>query len=325
MPPGGERMTGEPWRIATRRSDLARAQARIVADALEATGDRPAELVPLSTTGDDHHERAIQAFDTKGLFVDGTREAVRSGDCDMVVHSYKDLPTEPVEGLVVGAVPPRADPRDALVTADGSTLAGLPRGGERVTVGTSSPRRRAQIQRARRDVLVQPVRGNLDTRLGKVADGRLTGVAVAVAGLQRLGPVELDLRAVPLEPGQCLPAPAQGAIAVECRPDDEDALAALAAIDDDETHRCVTAERTMLAELEGGCTAPIGALASDVEGPGGEPRLELLGMVSDDNGTDLTRASHRAARGEPELLGRQLAATLWEHGGDALQRSRERD
>lgn len=312
-------MPPDAWRIATRRSDLAVAQAGLVADALREATDRDAQLVELSTTGDEHPDRAVEAFDTKGLFVDRTREAVRSGDCDMVVHSHKDLPTGAVPGLTIGAVPARADARDALVSAEGYRLSTLPRRGG-VTVGTSSARRRAQVQRARRDVLVQPLRGNLDTRLGKVAEGQLDAIVVAVAGLQRLGPVDLDLRAVPLEPGQCLPAPAQGALAVECREDDEDTRRALARIHDEETGCCVIAERTMLATLQGGCTAPIGAHARFVDVPGEGRRLELLGMLADPNGTDLYRASHRAAVTEPELLGRTLATTLAEEGAEVLER-----
>lgn len=311
-------MPPDAWRIATRRSELARAQARLVADALVDVSGRDAELVPMSTTGDDHPERAVGTFDAKGLFVDRTREAVRVGECHMVVHSYKDLPTEPAPELVVGAVPARADARDALVTADGHRLSTLPRGGG-VTIGTSSARRRAQIQRARRDVLVQPLRGNLDTRLGKVADGHLDGIVIAVSGLQRLGPVDLDLKAVPLEPGQCLPAAAQGAIAIECRGDDDAILGALAEIHDDDSGRRVAAERAMLAALQGGCSAPIGAYARFVDESGEDRRLELLGMLSDPNGTNLYRASHRAALDEPEMLGRTLAATLADHGAEVLE------
>jgi hydroxymethylbilane synthase len=160
-----------PWRIATRRSELAQVQAQSVADMLKAATGRDAELVPLATIGDDHPERAIEAFDAKGLFVDGTRKAVLEGDCHMVVHSYKDLPTEPADGLIIGAAPRRADPRDALVTREGHRLADLPRD-RQIVIGTSSPRRKAQINKTRRDMLVQPIRGNIQTRLGKVEKRR---------------------------------------------------------------------------------------------------------------------------------------------------------
>lgn len=315
-----------PWLLATRRSPLAQAQARQVADALTAATGRPAELVPLSTTGDDHPDRAVEAFDTKGLFVDGTRRAVLDGACHAVVHSHKDLPAEPVTGLVLAAVPPRVDPRDALVTRAGHRLAELPRD-RPVAIGTSSPRRRAQIMRVRRDLVVQPLRGNLGTRLRKVSSGQLDGVVVALAGLLR-SRAEVDeagagLVVVPLEHGEVLHAPAQGALAVECREDDAVTLEALRQIDDEDTRTVVTAERELLLQLQGGCTAPIGAHATLLPGPSGRRRLELLGMLSDPSGTRIYRASHETSADEPELLGRVLAATLLEAGGrEVLQELR---
>lgn len=303
-----------PWRIATRRSALARAQAGQVADALQTLTGRPAELVAMATTGDEHPDRAIESFDAKGLFVDRTREAVRDGDCDLVVHSYKDLPTEPAPGLVIGAIPRRVDPRDCLVTRDGARLADLPRD-RPPTVGTSSARRRVQVLKVRRDAVVQPLRGNIDTRIGRVADGDLDAVIVALAGLLRLGPTLDGLQVVPLEHGECLHAPAQGALALECRGDDRDTLDALAGLDHPRTKRAVVAERFLLMALEGGCTAPIGAHAEEVPGTDGRPRLELLGMYADAGGTVVARASHQAAITEPELLGTTLAATLQEQVG----------
>jgi hydroxymethylbilane synthase len=303
-----------PWRVATRRSNLAQVQARTVADALEAATGRPAELVPLATSGDEHPDRAIEAFDTKGLFVDGTRRAVLAGDCHLVVHSYKDLPTEPAEDLTVGAVPARVDPRDAFVTREGWRLFEVPR--DRViTIGTSSPRRAAQLMNHRRDLVVQPLRGNLETRLKRVADGDLDAVVVATAGLLRAEPDVPGLTAVPLDHGEMLHAPAQGALAVECRADDQATLAALAAIDDAATRTEVAAERELLLQLEGGCTAPIGAHAELRTASTGERRLVLLGMLSDPSGTSMQRASHEAAADEPELLGRTMASTLLEAGG----------
>jgi hydroxymethylbilane synthase len=307
-----------PWRIATRRSELAQVQAQSVADALKAATGRDAELVPLATIGDDHPERAIEAFDAKGLFVDGTRKAVLEGDCHMVVHSYKDLPTEPADGLIIGAAPRRADPRDALVTREGHRLADLPRD-RQIVIGTSSPRRKAQINKTRRDVLVQPIRGNIPTRLGKVERGELDGIVIAVAGLLRLKPDTFDLTAVPLEHGEMLHAPAQGALAVECREDDAETRKALARhVDDDEMRTILTAERELLRALEGGCTAPIGAHAEVITGPTGEPRLQLLGMLSDPTGTNLYRASHETGLDEPEMLGRVMAVTLREAGGEQV-------
>jgi hydroxymethylbilane synthase len=309
-----------PWRVATRRSALAMAQAGMVADALTAATGRPAQLVPLATTGDEHPDRAIEAFDAKGLFVDGTRQAVLDRDCHLVVHSYKDLPTEPQPELTIGAVPARVDPRDALISRAGWRLADLPRD-RQVSVGTSSPRRRAQLQRHRRDVLVQPLRGNLDTRLRKVADGELDAIVVALAGLLRLRPQVDGLTAVPLEHGEMLHAPAQGALAIECRIDDAATRKALRRLDDPATRTAVTAERELLLQLQGGCTAPIGAHAQLRAGPTGADRLELLGLLSDPSGTTLLRASHETGADEPELLGRVMAATLLEAGGsDVLAR-----
>ncbi|HEX2027917.1 MAG TPA: hydroxymethylbilane synthase [Nitriliruptorales bacterium] len=299
------------WRIASRRSTLARAQATQVAEALAAaTGDR-CVLLALSTTGDDHPDRAVEAFDAKGLFVDGVRQAVLDGRAELAVHSHKDLPTERCRGLLIGAVPRREDPRDALVTRDGARLATLRRG---ATIGTSSARRRAQLRHTRRDVAVQPLRGNLDTRLRRVADGSLDAVVVALAGLARSGPIGLDLRAVALEHGECLHAAAQGALAVECRDDDPDTIAALRMLDDPTTRTVVRAERALLRRLQGGCTAPVGAHGTITS----DGQMELLGMLAAPSGTQLLRASHRAAATEPELVGRTLADRLLQQGGDRI-------
>lgn len=307
-----------PWLVATRRSLLARTQAGHVAEALEAATGRPAELVPVTTTGDEHPERAVESFDAKGLFVDGVREAVREGRVHLAVHSYKDLPTQRVPGLLIGAVPERVDPRDLLITREGARLTSLPRG---ATVGTSSARRRAQIQRARRDVLIQPLRGNLDTRMRRVAEGHLDAVVVARAGVVRLGPTDLALKAIALEHGECLHAPAQGALAVECREDDTETLEALRALDDPETRALVRAERALLAKLEGGCTAPIGAHAHIVDG-----ELDLLGMFSDPSGTRMVRASVRGSLNAPEDVGRVLGERLLERGGaEIVERLRRSD
>lgn len=304
-------------RVATRRSDLARAQATQAARLV--AGDAH-ELVPLASTGDLHPERAIADFNAKGLFVDAIREAVLAGDCDVAVHSYKDLPTEPVDGLVVGAVPPRQDPRDLLVTRDGLHLGSLPR---LATVGTSSERRRVQLLRARPDLQVLPVRGNLPTRLGKVASGELDAVVVALAGLRRLyrdpaeggiGALDLAVAGAPLEPGQCLPSPAQGAIAIECRAGDRATLARLAAADDPEARAAVTAERAFLATVGGGCSAPIGALAAS-PAPG---VLELAGLLADPGRRKILRKSQRGMASDPAALGRALAEEMLEAGGRAL-------
>ena len=309
-----------PWRVATRRSALAQVQARTVAEALtEATG-RPAELVPLATSGDEHPDRAIEAFDTKGLFVDGTRRAVLEGDCHLVVHSYKDLPTEPHDGLTIGAVPARVDPRDGLVTREGWRLADLPRS-RPISIGTSSARRKAQLQKHRRDLIVQPLRGNIGTRLRKVADGELDAVVVALAGLLRLRPEVPGLTVVPMEHGEMLHAAAQGALAIECRTGDAATRKALRKLDHDRTRTEVAAERELLRQLQGGCTAPIGAHAEVRVAATGEERLVLLGLLSDPSGTNLFRASHETGADEAVMLGRAMAATLLEAGGQRVVES----
>ncbi|QBI20329.1 hydroxymethylbilane synthase [Egibacter rhizosphaerae] len=315
-------------RVATRRSALARAQAFQTARAL--AGD-DAELVPLRTTADREPDKLVADFGTKGLFVDALREAVLDGDCDIAVHSYKDLPTEPVDGLVVGAVPPRADARDLLVTRDGHALSTLPRIS---TVGTSSERRRVQLLRARPDLQVISVRGNLDTRLRKVHEGEFDAIVVALAGLQRLytpeedggvGPLGLPLHAVPLEPGECLPSPAQGALAVECRRDDAETRKRLARVEDAGARATVTAERSFLATVGGGCLAPIGALATELPGR----VLELAAMLADPGRRKVLRRSLRGPIAEPERLGRELAQQMLADGGEqlvaAVQERRDRE
>jgi hydroxymethylbilane synthase len=305
-------------RIATRRSALARAQATQVGLSLRV----PFELVPLATTGDLHPDRAVEAFDTKGMFVDTIRAAVADGSCDLAVHSAKDLPGDAVDGLTIGAYPRREDPRDVLVTAEGHVLRSLP---SVATVGTSSARRRLQLMRVRPDLQVLAVRGNVDTRLRKVVDGELVAVVVALAGLRRLytdpsaggvGPLGLPLKAVTLEPGECLSAPAQGALAVECRADDDGTLAVLAGIDDPVTRVAVRAERTFQRTLGGGCLTPIGALAT-IDGH----RVELAGMLADPVHRRVLRQTATGTTAEPEAVARALADRMRELGGDEMLRN----
>ncbi|MBA2528626.1 MAG: hydroxymethylbilane synthase, partial [Euzebyales bacterium] len=268
-------------RIATRRSALARAQAFQTGQLITARTGADVELVAMATSGDLQADIPVGDVDVKGMFVDTIRRAVRDGDCQVAVHSYKDLPGDPAAGLVVAAVPPREDPRDILVSRDGYALSTLP---PLATVGTSSERRRLQLLRAKPSLQICAVRGNVDTRLRKVADGELDAVVVAYAGLRRLyapvgqgglGALRLPLKGAPLEPGECLPAAAQGAIAVECRSDDAETGVLLAAVDDPVSHRAVTAERALLARFGGGCLAAVGALCTAT----GDGRLELLGMA----------------------------------------------
>lgn len=306
-------------RIATRRSALARAQATQVGQTIQAVTGVDFTLLPLATTGDTEPERRIAAFDTKGLFVDTIRQAVLSGEADLAVHSYKDLPLDTVDGLAIGAVPVRADPRDLLVTREPVVLATLAR---LATVGTSSARRRLQLLRARPDLQVLEVRGNLDTRLRKVAGGEYDAVVVAMAGLSRLyvdparggvGGLDLPLHAAPLEPGECLPAAAQGALALECRAEDDTTLKTLARIDDPRTRVTVAAERAFLEQVGGGCLAPVGALATVAGGV-----VELAGMIGDPGRRRMLRQTVSGSARDPLLVARDLAERMRQMGGEEL-------
>jgi hydroxymethylbilane synthase len=301
-------------RLGTRRSALATAQAQLVADALAPAAGCPVELVPITTYGD-QTQRAEQRLDSiggTGVFVTELRRALVSGQVDLVVHSVKDLPTAAYDGLAVGAVPPRSDPRDVLVARDGLTLGELPAG---ATVGTGSPRRAAQLRALDLGLQIQPIRGNVDTRLRAVAEGRYDAVVVARAGLLRLG--RADEATEVLDPIQVLPAPGQGALAVECRADDAELLAWLAGLDDADSHAAVRAERAVLAALDAGCSAPVGALAEVVDaGDGAE--LSLRAVVAAPDGSDTLRRSSTGPLDDPDGLGARLAAVLLEDGAAEL-------
>ena len=293
-------------RIGTRGSALAMAQSSTVAEALEAAG-YSTELVRVDTPGD--RSMAPIAEIGVGVFTSALREALAGGEVDVAVHSYKDLPTEPDPRLSLAAVPAREDPRDALVARDGLTLGELPPGS---VVGTGSPRRASQLEALGLGLEVRGIRGNVDTRLRKVSDGEMDAVVLARAGLARVG--RLGVITESLDPLQMLPAPAQGALAVECRVDDVDNEHLLQSVLDDPACRAaVTAERAMLAALEAGCSAPIGALAEvveDLEPDGGlAQRLSVRGVVATD-GNRLVRASSTGETTAAEQLGRALAAEL---------------
>ena len=319
-----------PLRLATRRSALAMAQSRAVGEALSALTGRPLELVEVTTQGDVDRGSLAQIGGT-GVFVAAVRQAVVAGEADLAVHSLKDLPTAPDPRLQLAAVPPREDPRDALVCARGSSVADLPAGAR---VGTGSPRRRAQLLALRPDLAVVDLRGNVDTRLGRVAvptsgpaptgTADLDAVVLAAAGLARLG--RKDRVSALFDPDQMLPAPGQGALAVEVRadlaqsdPQDGPALAdALAQMDHAPTRAAVAAERALLAALEAGCSAPVGALAEVVdEGiPGGAATLTLRAVMARPDGT-LARARDAGPAERAEEIGRALAARLLADAGDS--------
>ncbi len=311
-------------RLGTRRSTLAVTQSRWVADRIEkaaADAGRPVrvELVELVTQGD-LSSAPLSSFGGVGVFVSRLRRALLDGEVDLAVHSLKDLPTAPEPGLVVAAVPPREDPRDVLVARDDLTLGELPTGAR---IGTGSPRRAAQLRALGLGLEVVDLRGNVDTRLGAVADGRLDAVVLARAGLLRLGRAGEATEV--LDPLLMLPAPGQGALAVECREPvagparerDEAVLAAVRPLDDPATRAAVTAERRLLAALEAGCAAPLGALAEVVDGDDG-PELSVRAVVAAVDGSVSLRRSLTGPVDDPEGLGDALAAVLAEDGAADL-------
>jgi len=299
-------------RLGTRRSALALAQTEQVAKVLRDNG-HDVEIVEVVTQGDRSAE-ALQQMGGTGVFVTELRDQLRRGDVDLAVHSLKDLPTTPADDLVVAAVPWRADPRDALVTRDGLRLDQLAAGSR---VGTGSPRRAAQLRGLGFDLDVVPIRGNVDTRLRKVADGDYDAVVVAAAGLARLG--RLDEASELLDPGQMLPAPGQGALAVECRAVDTELATALGKLLDDPLSRAaVTAERTLLAALEAGCSAPVGALADIGLDESGNDELYLRAVVVAVDGSRAVRLSTTGPLADGERLGQRLAADLLDAGAASL-------
>jgi hydroxymethylbilane synthase len=307
-------------RIGTRGSLLATTQAGTIRDELVARG-HPAELVIISTEGD--RSAAPVAEIGVGVFTAALREAIADGRVDMAVHSYKDLPTAADERFVIAAVPRREDPRDALVARDGLVLGELPPGS---VVGTSSIRRAAQLRALGLGLEIRPLRGNLDTRLNRVSSGDLDAIVVARAGLARLG--RLSDVTETLEPVQMLPAPAQGALAVECRSGDTALAALLGELDDPDSRAAVTAERVLLADLEAGCSAPVGAIAEVVESIDDDGRvfeeLSLRACVAAVDGSDVIRVSGVGTPGRAAELGLSVAAELFELGARAVM-SQERE
>lgn len=300
-------------RLGTRGSPLALWQSRHVAALLaKAWEGIEVELVVIKTEGDLSQRSGVPLTtgDGKGLFVREIEEALSDGRIDLAVHSLKDLPTEQPRGLAVTAILERADPRDALFTTEGLSLEDLPRG---TVVATGSPRRRCQILHVRSDLGMTLVRGNVDTRLRKLREGRFGAMVLAAAGVTRLGIASTPWVPIPLEIS--LPAPGQGAIAVETRADDAATIAALAALDHAETHAAVGAERSFLAGLGGGCLAPAAAFAK-VEGV----RLSLEAMVGDPDGSRRIRDAIEGEASGAAGLGAELARRLVSRGADAILR-----
>ncbi|MFD3518147.1 hydroxymethylbilane synthase [Streptomyces sp. NPDC058657] len=315
---------GSALKLGTRRSKLAMAQSGHVADAVRELTGRDVELVEITTYGDVSKEQLAQIGGT-GVFVTALRDALLRGEVDFAVHSLKDLPTAQPDELTLAAVPVREDPRDVLVARDGLTFAQLPQGAR---VGTGSPRRMAQLNAYARshglDLTTVPIRGNIDTRVGYVRNGELDAVVLAAAGLRRIGRVDEVTEF--LDTDLVLPAPGQGALAIECAAVNAGLAAVLAELDDPHTRVAVTAERALLAALEAGCSAPVGALADLLVDGQIVNEMRLRGVVGTIDGSALVQlsttgpvpTSHHAA----EALGRELASEMLAKGAAGLMGER---
>lgn len=289
-------------RLGTRKSPMAMAQSARVAQLITERTGRPVELVGMSSFGDVSGARLDQ-IGGQGVFVSALRSHLAAGDVDLAVHSLKDLPTAAVPGITLAAVPVRDDPRDALIAKDGAKLADLPEGAR---IGTGSPRRAAQLRLMRPGLRPVPVRGNAGTRLAKVTSGELDAVVLAYAGLARLN--QLDVVSQVFDVEEMLPAPGQGALAVECRTADEPMISLLSCVDDPATRAAICAERMVLAQLEAGCSAPVGAYAAWTE------TLQLTAIALGEDGGPAVRARASGPASQAEQLGRDVAAELLRRG-----------
>ncbi|WP_116112526.1 hydroxymethylbilane synthase [Austwickia chelonae] len=297
-----------PLRLATRRSALATTQAQWVADLLRARGEE-VELELVVTEGDVNEAPLTQIGGT-GVFASAIRRALQEGRADLAVHSLKDLPSAPEAGLTIAAVPEREDPRDVLIARDGLSLKELPAGS---IVGTGSPRRASQLLVLRPDLQVKAIRGNVDTRIAQVASGSCDAVILARAGLSRLNRLEVitDVIEIP----DMIPAPGQGALAIECRSDRGDIIQAVEALDDPDSRACIQAERSLLATFEAGCTAPIGAHAQIVPTSSGTS-LSMTAFVGTVDGRESLRRSLDGSPLYPVEIGADLACRLLDEGAD---------
>lgn len=268
------------------------------------------EVVPIVTRGDRILDVTLSKVGGKGLFVKEIEEALLGGEIDIAIHSMKDMPFELPEGLMIGCVPPREDPRDALVNLNANTLADLPPGAR---IGTSSLRRAAQLQARRPDFRIESLRGNIDTRLRKLETEGLDAIVLAAAGLTRMG--WSDRITAYIEPEDCLPAVGQGALAIECRMADEEVLGLLARLNDTAAERAVAAERVFLGLLNGGCQVPIGAYAT-AGSAAPDAVIFMTGMVAAPDGRQVLKAT--ASGSDPADVGRQVAEALLAKGADKL-------
>lgn len=300
-------MTLRRLRIGTRGSQLARWQAEWVRQQLQQLGIE-AELVLITTSGDRHQQWSVEALGTTGVFTKEIQQALLAGEIDLAVHSLKDLPTRPVPGLTIAAIPSRGPVADMLITRDGRSLMELP---PNATVGTGSRRRAAQLLFHRPDLQIVPLRGNLDTRLRRLREGDFDGIVVAATGLARLG--RLSEATQNLTPDYLLPAPGQGALAIEAAESTPDVLEILARLNDSRTAAEVTAERTVLATLAAGCLAPVAAWARVVQG-----RLLLTARVLSPDGAEKLEVTCSGEISEPKRLGEKVGALLKAQGADRL-------
>lgn len=317
-------MSEHPLRLGTRRSKLAMAQSGQVADAVSRVTGRPVELVEITTYGDTSRENLAQIGGT-GVFVTALRDALLRGEVDFAVHSLKDLPTTQPDDLALAAVPEREDPRDVLVARDGLAFAQLPDGAR---IGTGSPRRMAQLNAYARShgmtIETVAIRGNVDTRIGYVRSGELDAVVLAAAGLNRIGRLDEVTDFLPVD--TVLPAPGQGALAIECAAENADLIAVLGELDDPFTRVAVTAERSLLAALEAGCSAPVGAFADLLDDGQIVKEMRLRGVVGTTDGSALVQLSTTGP--VPETydqameLGRELAAEMLAKGAAGLMGER---
>ncbi|KPI30968.1 Porphobilinogen deaminase [Actinobacteria bacterium OV320] len=317
-------MSTKALRLGTRRSRLAMAQSGQVADAVSQVTGRPVELVEITTYGDVSREHLAQIGGT-GVFVTALRDALAKGEVDFAVHSLKDLPTTQPEDLVLAAIPVREDPRDVIVARDALKFTDLRRGAR---IGTGSPRRMAQLNAYARshglDIETVPIRGNVDTRIGYVHDGELDAVVLAAAGLSRIGRIDEVTDFLSID--TVLPAPGQGALAIECAADNASLIAALGELDDPFTRIAVTAERSLLAALEAGCSAPVGALADLLADGQIVNEMRLRGVVGTTDGTRMVQLSTTGPVPETHdgamALGRELAAEMLAQGAAGLMGER---
>ena len=298
-------------RLGSRGSPLALWQANHVAEKLRgAWPGLVVDVVIITTEGDRRGSAARTASFGKGIFVKEIEDALLAGTIDLAVHSLKDLPTETPAGLALAAIPPRHDPRDALICRSTRRVADLP---ANAIVATGSPRRRCQLLHTRKDLRFVPLRGNVDTRIRRLDEGRFDALILAVSGIERLGLTDAPYAPIPIS--DCLPAPGQGALAIEIRADDAPTRHRVLPLNDPQAASCVAAERGFLAELGAGCLAPAGALAT-IAGD----TLLLEAMVGYPDGRRLLRDRLEGAPRDGEALGAALARRLLSAGGDRILR-----